>query len=120
MSKGQEFMQDLLYMNVLQPDDGYEVDFAIGTTFSLTMEGLISVPLAFSGMGDTKKPSEQTAMYLMEGIRRGCDKFILFCNKGFIHVPANSQPLYSMMEKSVFELSFSSCPLANFHPTSFS
>lgn len=111
-----DIMQDLLYMQELQSDDGYEVDFAVGTTFSLSMEGLISVPLAFSNMGDPKSLTDQTAMYLMEGIRRASHKFVLFCNKGSILVPNNCQPIYSLLENSVIEVANPFTPLANFHP----
>ncbi len=116
MSNNFNIMQDLLYMQELQPDDGYEVDFAVGTTFSLSMEGLISVPLALSNMGDPKSLTSQTAMYLMEGIRRASDKFVLFCNKGSILVPNNCQPIYSLIENSVIEVANPLSPLANFHP----
>ena len=116
MNRKNDMMQDLLYMQLLQPDEGYQVDFAVGCTFSLNLEGLVSVPLALSGMGDTKTLSEETAMYLMEGVLRFSDKFVLFCNKGFIHAPTHCQPLYSLMENSVIEVSSPNNPLANFHP----
>lgn len=116
MSSKNEMMQDLLYMQLLQPDEGYQVDFAVGCTFSLNMDGLIAMPLALSGMGDAKTLSEQNAMYVMEGILRCSEKFVLFCNKGFIHAPANCQPLHSLMENSVVEVFNSVNPLANFHP----
>ncbi len=116
MSREKEMMQDLLYMQLLRPDEGYQVDFAVGCTFSLNMDGLVAVPLALSGMGDAKTLSQQTAMYMMEGILRCSEKFVLFCNKGFIHTPANCQPLHSLMENSVVEISDNECPLANFHP----
>lgn len=116
MSSKNDLMQDLLYMQQLQPDEGYQIDFAVGCTFSLNMEGLISVPLAFSRLGDPKDLTKQTALYLMEGILRCCDKFVLFCNKGFMKVPNNCQPLYSLMDKSVVEVSSLNTPLANFHP----
>ncbi len=115
MSSKNELMQDLLYMQQLQPDEGYQVDFALGCTFSVNMDGLVAVPLALSGMGDAKTLSEQTAMYVMEGVLRCSEKFVLFCNKGFIHVPANCQPLHSLMENSVVEVSNPNNPLANFH-----
>lgn len=116
MSSKNEMMQDLLYTQLLQPDEGYQVDFAVGCTFSVNMDGLVAVPLALSGMGDAKTLNQQTAMYVMEGILRCSEKFVLFCNKGFIHVPANCQPLHSLMENSVVEVSNPSNPLANFHP----
>lgn len=116
MNGRKEFMQDLLYMQMLQPDEGYEIDFAVGTTFSLSMDGLISVPLAFGNMGDAKQVNNRNAMYLLEGIRRTKNKFVLFCNKGFIHVPAKSQMLYSLLEDAVVEMSNLKYPLANFHP----
>lgn len=116
MSSKNEMMQDLLYMQLLQPDEGYQVDFAVGCTFSVNLDGLVAMPLALSGMGDAKTLSEQTAMYVMEGILRTSEKFVLFCNKGFIHAPANCLPLHSLMENSVVEVSNSDNPLANFHP----
>ena len=116
MSSKNEMMQDLLYTQLLQPDEGYQVDFAVGCTFSVNMDGLVAVPLALSGMGDAKTLNQQTAMYVMEGILRCSEKFVLFCDKGFIHVPANCQPLHSLMENSVVEVSNPSNPLANFHP----
>lgn len=116
MSKNNDMMQDLLYMQSLQPEIGCKTDFAVGTTFSLSMEGLVAVPLALSKLGESKKMNDRTALYLMEGIRRAADKFVVFCNKSSIHVPANSQPLYSLLEDSVVEVAESDNPLANFHP----
>lgn len=116
MSSKNELMQDLLYMRLLQPEEGYQVDFAVGCSFSLSMEGLVAVPLAFSKMGEAKTLDKNTAMYLMEGILRCSEKFVLFCNKGFIHAPAKSHPLYSLMENSVVEVASPANPLANFHP----
>lgn len=116
MSSKNELMQDLQYMQLLRPDEGYLVDFAVGCTFSLNMDGLVAVPLALSGMGDAKALSQQTSMYVMEGILRCSEKFVLFCNKGFIHAPANCQPLHSLMENSVVEVTNNENPLANFHP----
>lgn len=116
MSDKNELMQDLLYMQQLRPDEGYQVDFAVGCTFSINMDGLVAVPLALSGLGDAKTLSEQTAMYVMEGILRCSENFVLFCNKGLIHAPANCQPLHSLMENSVVEVSTPGNPLANFHP----
>ena len=116
MSQDKELMQDLLYMQLLEPEEGYQVDFAVGCTFSLSMEGLVSVPLAFSKMGEANEQTDKTAMFLLQGILHCCDKFVLFCNKGSIHTPPNCQPLYSLMENSVVEVSNPNYPLANFHP----
>lgn len=109
-------MQDILYMQSLQPAEGCEVDFAVGTTFSVSMEGLVAVPLALSKVGEPRESNDRTALYLMEGIRRAADKFVVFCNKGSILVPTKSQPLYSLLENSVVEVAEPANPLANFHP----
>lgn len=116
MSNTNEMMQDILYMQSLQPDEECEVDFAVGTTYSVSMEGLVAVPLALSKIGEPKAMTDRTALYMMEGIRRAADKFVVFCNKGSILVPRSSQPLYSLLENSVVEVAEPTNPLANFHP----
>ena len=47
MSQRGDTLKDLLYSDLLQPSPGYEVRFAVGVTYSLSFEGLLSVPMAF-------------------------------------------------------------------------
>ena len=81
MSQRRDTLKDLLYSDLLQPSPGFEVDFAIGVTYSLSFEGLLSVPMAFGMLGEFDETIRQSPAYLLESIRRGSDRFILFCNK---------------------------------------
>ena len=116
MSQRRDTLKDLLYSDLLQPSPGFEVDFAIGVTYSLSFEGLLSVPMAFGMLGEFDETIRQSPAYLLESIRRGSDRFILFCNKGGIQVPQNSQTIYSLFESSIQEVVDNDKMTANFHP----
>lgn len=116
MSQRRDTLKDLLYSDLLQPSPGFEVDFAVGVTYSLSFEGLLSVPMAFGMLGEFDDTIRQSPAYLLESIRRGSDRFILFCNKGGIQVPQNSQTIYSLFESSIQEVVDNDKMTANFHP----
>lgn len=116
MSQRGDTLKDLLYSDLLQPSPGYEVRFAVGVTYSLSFEGLLSVPMAFGMLGEFDTTIRQSPAYLLESIRRGSDRFILFCNKGGIQVPQNSQTIYSLFESSIQEVVDTNRMTANFHP----
>lgn len=116
MSQRRDTLKDLLYSDLLQPSPGFEVDFAIGVTYSLSFEGLLSVPMAFGMLGEFDETIRQSPAYLLESIRRGSDRLILFCNKGGIQVPQNSQTIYSLFESSIQEVVDNEKMTANFHP----
>ena len=116
MSQRRDTLKDLLYSDLLQPSPGFEVDFAIGVTYSLSFEGLLSVPMAFGMLGEFDETIRQSPAYLLESIRRGSDRFILFCNKGGIQVPQNSQTIYSLFESSIQEVVDNDKMTTNFHP----
>ena len=116
MSQRRDTLKDLLYSDLLQPSPGFEVDFAVGVTYSLSFEGLLSVPMAFGMLGEFDETIRQSPAYLLESIRRGSDRFISFCNKGGIQVPQNSQTIYSLFESSIQEVVDNEKMTANFHP----
>lgn len=109
-------LQDWVYSDLLQPSLGYEVVFAVGCTYSLSFEGLLSVPMAFGLLGEMDEATKQTPAYLLESIRRSSDKFIVFCNKGGILVPPQALTLYSLLEGCIQEVVNKDKPIANFHP----
>ena len=115
MAQRGDTLKDWLYSDLLQPTAGYETDFAVGMTYSLSFDGLLSVPMSFGLLGELDSTPRQSPAYLLESIRRGSDKFILFCNKGGISVPQNAQTVYSLLESSIQEVSAEKIT-ANFHP----
>lgn len=111
----QELLKDLIYGEQLVTP-GCKVEFAVGLTYSLNLEAMLTVPLAFGDLGELDSDVKLSPAYLLEGIRRSSDKIVLFCNKGGIHVPQETRTIYSLMEGSIFEVQNEKDILSNFHP----
>lgn len=110
------FAQDhrLDYGSLLYPDYGYKLSFAIGCTYSLDFEALLSVPIYLGaveqpGSGDINNP-----FLILESIRRSTDKIALFCNCDGIKMMRNVQSVYALLENSVFPVNLGNGK--NFHP----
>lgn len=110
-----ELLKDLIYGEQLV-SAGCKVDFAVGLTYSLNLEALLTVPLAFGDLGEPDSSVKQSPAFLLEGIRRSSDKIAVFCNKGGIHVPSETKTVYSLLESSIFEVQNGKDIFSNFHP----
>ena len=110
-----ELLKDLIYGEQLV-SDGCKVDFAVGLTYSLNLEAMLTIPLAFGDLGELGSSVKQSPAFLLEGIRRSGDKIALFCNKGGIHVPGETRTVYSLLESSIFEVQDGNDIFSNFHP----
>lgn len=110
-----ELLKDLIYGEQLV-SYGCKVDFAVGLTYSVNLEAMLTVPLAFGDLGELDGSVKQSPAYLLEGIRRSSDKIALFCNKGGIHVPSETRTVYSLLESSIFEVQDGNDFYSNFHP----
>lgn len=103
-------------LEILRPPPGYELDRAIGTTFSLDLLALLTAPLAFTlfDWEDTEGRPTSDPLAILESLRRYADRISIFCQSGRIAVPA-SHRLFTYLENSVFEVTAQS-PGAVFHP----
>jgi hypothetical protein len=104
----------LNYSDLLTPPSGFEVDFAIGTTYSLDLEALVGVPLSLSLSEEMDRTFQDDPLYVLEGIRRSADRFALFCEAGQMKVPQNQNVVFALMENSVFEVALKN--EHSFHP----
>jgi hypothetical protein len=106
-----------LLTDALRPPDGYRVDGAIGTTFSLDLEALLFAPLSFARFDtqDVEGRPSPDPMALLEAVRRYAARTVVFCHAGQIAVPARDQRLFGYLEESVVEVS-PRRPGALFHP----
>lgn len=96
-----------LLREALRPPDGYCLDQAIMTTYSLDLMALLSIPLAFSifhleGQGERL---EASPLALLNALRQYSSRLVLFCQAGQIAVPRQTQLLLGYMENSVIEVS---------------
>jgi hypothetical protein len=91
-------------MEILRPPEGYSLDFAIGTTFSLDLLALLTTPLSFTIFEAECESRTPDPLALFESLRRYAGKICIFCHAGRIHIPKEyGQPFYSLLEGSVFQ-----------------
>ena len=93
------------YGQVLAPPDGYVLDFAIGTTYSLDLDALVGASIALGLSEDTDSELMKNPICLLEALRATGDKVALFCEAGQIHMPNSVTSLYILLEKMVFQVS---------------
>lgn len=115
MASRDDMMKELLYGDILTTPD-YDVDFAVGTTYSLDLKALLIVPYSLGVFGDLSNNVKRSPLFLLESIRRSSDHFVLFCHRGGIHMPHEVQGYYSLLEESIIEVYNKENPGANFHP----
>lgn len=104
-------------LDSLRPPSSYQLDCAIGTTFSLDLMTLLTVPLAFAFFNwdnDEGRP-EIEPLAILEALRGHADRIHIFCQSGGISIPKSSQQLYSYLEESVFQVAAPD-PSGVFHP----
>ncbi|HOO50335.1 MAG TPA: phospholipase D family protein, partial [Alphaproteobacteria bacterium] len=105
-------------LSVLRPPSGYELEYAIGTTYSLDLYTLLTVPLAFTLFdfeNDQGLPNADP-LALLEAVRRHADKIVIFCQTGRIQLPnTKSSRLLCYLENSIIEVEPKS-KMGVFHP----
>lgn len=109
---------EVMYNEVLA-SDGFVVDYAVCTTYSLDMPTLLSVPFMLGTMSELTDDAMRSPHYVLEAINKSAGKFAVFCNAGNIHVPQNTKTnIYSLLEKSIVQIALSSKGkgFVNFHP----
>ena len=90
-------------MDTLRPQDGYVLDCAIGTTFTLDLMTLLAVPLAFT-FRDAQDGDGQLAtepLSILESARRYADRITVFCQGGYTGIPRAGQTALAFIEDSV-------------------
>ncbi len=102
------------YSELLRPDAGYTLDFAVGTTYSLDLEALLGVPVSLGLLDQDDSGCMRSPLYVLEAVRRSAERIALFCNAGCIQLPRRIEPVYSLLENSVFQVKLLN--RGNFHP----
>ncbi len=94
-----------LLLESLRPPDGYDLDFAIATTFTLDLVSLLTAPIGFTYFELEGDPDLDTGaldpLVLLQTVRRYSSRIAVFCQAGYIKVPKIQQPLFAALEKTV-------------------
>lgn len=93
------------YGEALTPPQGYELDFAVGLTYSLDLEAFLSVPVFLSCAEQTEEISNNPYL-MLESIRKNSEKIALFCNgDGIKYVNPRNAAFFAMIENCVHPIS---------------
>lgn len=104
----------LNYGEMLQPEIGFDVEFAVALTYSLDLEALLGVPISLGMLDDMDTNLKENPLLLLEAINKSSDKIAIFCNAGSISLPQHIQSVFALLEGSVFEVKLRN--KQNFHP----
>ncbi len=89
------------YGKLLTPPDGFELDFAVGTTYSLDFDAFIGACMSLGLSEDTESALLNDPIFMLDVLHKTSDKIALFCEGGQIHSPVKITPLYALLENSV-------------------
>ena len=90
-----------LLLDALRPPDGFRLDYAVGTSFTLDLEALMLAPLAFA-LFDTETAADGAdSAALLASIRNHGERISLFCQAGMIAIPRRYSRLAALLEGSV-------------------
>jgi hypothetical protein len=96
----------VLFTEALRPPEGYELSWAIGTTYTLDLVAAVAAPLAFAlfdWQQDDTSHGGPDPIPLLEALRRYADRLTIFVEAGRIAVPKPQQVLLSYLEDSIIE-----------------
>lgn len=106
-----------LLLESLRPPEGFQLDFAVATTFSLDLIALLTTPVAFTFYDweheDGRPVVEPLA--LLEALSRHAERLAIFCQADRIIVPRQAHGLFAFLEGRVFPVRAPN-PEGVFHP----
>lgn len=92
-----------LLLESLRPPEGFQLDFAIATTFSLDLVALLTAPVAFTFHDWENEDGRPVAdpLALLESLSRHADKLAVFCQADRIVAPAKAHQLFTFLERRI-------------------
>lgn len=84
------------------PADGYRLERAVGTTFTLNLESLLRIPLAVTG---TELQEQMDPLGVLHAVQSSMDRIDVFCQTGMVRVPAKGTGLLAFLEPIVHQVS---------------
>lgn len=92
-----------LLLDALAPPEGFGLDQAVGTTYTLDLLALLRVPLAATSLpwSEADGAPVSNPFALLSALRSHADRITLFCQAGAIKVPPRQQTLFAFLEGCV-------------------
>jgi hypothetical protein len=106
-----------LLLDALRPPAGFELDLAVGTTYTLDLHALLTAPVAFA-MFDREREDGSPRLdpiAALQALRRYAERITVFTQAGDIAVPRDYRSLVVYLESSIYPVTPPN-PDAIFHP----
>lgn len=89
------------YGSLLCPPNGFTLQFAVGTTYSLDLETLTAVCLSLGLAEDTDSTLRQNPAAMLRALQKATEKMLIFCEAGQIKMPKTPSSLSLLLEKTI-------------------
>jgi len=96
--------QSVTLMESLEPPDGYRLDTAVGTSFTLDLHAFLAVPTAFAlnqAVSKDEEGSDETPLSLLEALHAHAGAITIFTDAAHIHLPGTGSRALGLVERSV-------------------
>jgi hypothetical protein len=103
------------YGEQLIPPDGYELAYAIGSTYSLDLEALLVLPVALFYSQNLSGSADELRYDMLDAITKSADKITVYYQSGQLKVPKKYHPLMAFWENGVQPITMSH-HASSFHP----
>lgn len=108
------------YSDALLPPDGFTLEKAVGTTYSLDLEALTAVSIALGLREEPDSDLLRNPISLLNALVNVSEKILIFCEAGQIKKPKKSSPLLLLLDKMVVPVTLpkktGKGPFPSFHP----
>jgi len=98
-------------LDQLRPPEGYQLDAAVATTFTLDLPAALVPPLAFASFAVR---STTDPVSTLEAVRSCADRVDVFCQAGMVRVPKRYTALFAFLEPMLHDVV--APPGGLFHP----
>lgn len=103
------------YGALLHPPEGYVMDRAVATSYSLDLEALLSIPVALFYNKNLDGQVIEDRMDIFDAIQKSSECIHIYCQRGKIKVPLKANRLFSFIEDCVTEV-LPDSQYTSFHP----
>ncbi len=103
------------YGEKLQAPEGFQLSYAVATSYSLELDTLLCLPLALSLNGTLEGNPHGGKLAALEGIRQLKGRLKVFFQQGNIKVPSTFTPLFTLLEPCLVPM-VPSGGFSSFHP----
>ena len=88
--------------DLLRPPAGYNLDFALLTTYTLNLETMLALPLSLVARADNGlEELLADPLLLLEALRRAGERIHVFVDRAGIAIPRQRRELYALLEPSI-------------------